>query len=96
MSRKELDRAYTSAELARWGDDFALARNGVAIRAPLEGDPAFVGMEIQIQDTYYYRKLKDYEVFGSVYGVAPAKTGHLKPNGQWNSEEIICLGITSR
>jgi hypothetical protein len=36
------------------------SNNGVAIRAPLEGDPAFVGMEIQIQDTHYYRKLKDY------------------------------------
>jgi len=66
--------------------------NGVAIRAPLEGDPAFVGMEIQIQDTHYYRKLKEFEVFGSVYGVAPAKVGHLKPNGQWNTEEILCQG----
>ena len=68
------------------------SNNGVAIRAPLEGDPAFAGMEIQIQDTHYYRKLKDYEVFGSVYGVAPAKVGHLKPNGQWNTEEILCQG----
>lgn len=68
------------------------SNNGVAIRAPLEGDPAFVGMEIQIQDTHYYRKLKDYEVFGSIYGVTPAKVGHLKPNGQWNTEEILCLG----
>ena len=68
------------------------SNNGVAIRAPLEGDPAFVGMEIQIQDTHYYRKLKDYEVFGSIYGVAPAKLGHLKPNGQWNTEEILCEG----
>ena len=68
------------------------SNNGVAIRAPLEGDPAFAGMEIQIQDTHYYRKLKDYEVFGSVYGVVPAKVGHLKPNGQWNREEILCRG----
>ncbi|MGB2861920.1 MAG: family 16 glycoside hydrolase [Sedimentisphaerales bacterium] len=66
------------------------SNNGVAIRAPLEGDPAFAGMEIQIQDTHYYRKLKEYEVFGSVYGVAPAKVGHLNPNGQWNTEEILC------
>ncbi|MHC4177096.1 MAG: 3-keto-disaccharide hydrolase, partial [Planctomycetota bacterium] len=68
------------------------SNNGVAIRAPLEGDPAFAGMEIQIQDTHYYRKLKGYEVFGSVYGVAPARIGHLKPNGQWNTEEILCQG----
>ncbi len=69
-----------------------VSNNGVAIRAPLEGDPAFVGMEIQIQDTRYYRKLRDYDVFGSVYGVVPAKTGHLEPNGQWNTEEIRCVG----
>jgi len=68
------------------------SNNGVAIRAPLEGDPAFVGMEIQVQDPQYYRNLKDYEVFGSVYGVVPAKTGHLKPNGEWNTEEILCVG----
>ncbi|MHC4351128.1 MAG: family 16 glycoside hydrolase [Planctomycetota bacterium] len=68
------------------------SNNGVAVRAPLEGDPAFDGMEIQILDTHYYRKIKDYEVFGSVYGVAPAKIGHLKPNGQWNSNEILCQG----
>ena len=68
------------------------SNNGVAIRAPLEGDPAFVGMEIQVQDPQYYRKLKDYEVFGSVYGVVAAKTGHLKLNGQWNTEEILCVG----
>jgi CubicO group peptidase (beta-lactamase class C family) len=68
------------------------SNNGVAIRAPLEGDPAFVGMEIQVLDTHYYRKVKDYEVFGSVYGVVPAKVGHLKSNGQWNTEEILCQG----
>ena len=68
------------------------SNNGVAIRAPLEGDPAFAGMEIQVQDPQYYRKLKNYEVFGSVYGVVPAKTGHLKPNGQWNTAEIFCVG----
>ena len=24
--------------------------------------------------------------------MVPAKTGHLKPVGQWNSEEIVCKG----
>ena len=77
-----------------WGAilDFIYPPHCLLCRAPLEGDPAFVGMEIQVQDPQYYRKLKDYEVFGSVYGVVPAKTGHLKSNGQWNSEEILCVG----
>lgn len=69
------------------------ANNGVAIRAPLEGDPAFVGMEIQIIDIDGWpNKLKSFQVHGSIYGVVPAKTGHLKPAGQWNQEEILCNG----
>lgn len=68
--------------------------NGVAIRSPLEGDPAFVGMEIQIIDTdgWTRGKLKPFQVHGSIYGVVPAETGHLKPAGEWNSEEIVCIG----
>jgi len=67
--------------------------NGVAIRAPLKGDPAFVGMEIQIIDNDGWpNKLKPFQVHGSIYGVVPAKTGYLKPAGQWNEEEILCKG----
>ena len=76
--------------------EFKLERdsnNGVAIRAPLDGDPAFVGMEIQVIDTPGWKnRLKPYQVHGSIYGVASAKTGHLKPVGQWNSQEIMCHG----
>jgi hypothetical protein len=68
------------------------ANNGVAVRAPLEGDPAFVGMEIQVIDTPNWKNLKPWQVHGSIYGVVPAKTGHLKPAGEWNSEEIVCQG----
>ena len=69
--------------------------NGVGIRTPLKGNPAYVGMEIQILDDGHekYRGwLKPYQVHGSIYGVVPAKRGHLKPAGQWNSEEILCKG----
>lgn len=68
------------------------ANNGVAIRAPLEGDPAFVGMEIQVIDTPNWKNLKFFQVHGSIYGVVAAKTGHLKEPGTWNSEEILCQG----
>ena len=37
-------------------------------------------------------QLKDYQHHGSIYGVVPAKTGHLRPAGQWNDEEIMCRG----
>ncbi|MHC4177980.1 MAG: 3-keto-disaccharide hydrolase, partial [Planctomycetota bacterium] len=29
---------------------------------------------------------------GSIWDVAPAKRGHLKPVGQWNSQEVTCVG----
>jgi 3-keto-disaccharide hydrolase len=68
------------------------ANNGVGIRAPLKGDAAYVGMEIQILDTGYKGRLQPYQYHGSIYGVVPAKRGFLKPAGQWNSEEITAKG----
>lgn len=70
------------------------ANNGVGIRAPLEGDAAYTGMEIQIldNDADIYKNLEPYQYHGSVYGVIPAKRGFLKPVGEWNYEEIIAKG----
>jgi len=68
--------------------------NGVGIRTPLRGDPAYAGMEIQILDDEHprWKNLKPYQYHGSIYGVVPCKRGHLKPAGQWNSEEIMADG----
>jgi hypothetical protein len=71
--------------------------NGIGIRTQISDAPHIEGMEIQVLDDSYYEdgdpiKLKDYQHHGSIYGVVPAKTGHLKPVGQWNDEEIICDG----
>ena len=71
------------------------ANNGIGIRAPLEGDAAYVGMEIQVLDDYgpeYKGKLRPAQYHGSIYDVVPAKQGHLKPAGEWNTEEIIAKG----
>lgn len=70
------------------------ANNGVGIRAPLSGDVAYGGMEIQILDDEadIYRNLKEFQYHGSVYGVVPAKKGSLKPVGEWNEEEIRIQG----
>jgi hypothetical protein len=71
------------------------ANNGIGIRAPATGDSAYQAMEIQIldEDSPRYRGwLKDYQHHGSVYGVVAAKPGHLKPVGEWNSEEITAKG----
>jgi 3-keto-disaccharide hydrolase len=75
------------------------ANNGIGIRVPTEAegqrvDPAYAGMEIQVLDdsAEKYKDIKEWQHHGSVYGVVPAKTGHLKPAGEWNSEEIIAKG----
>ena len=70
------------------------ANNGIAIRAPLDGDAAYVGMEIQVLDDSgsNYKNLQPFQYHGSIYGVVPCKRGHQKPVGEWNSEEITGKG----
>ena len=70
------------------------ANNGIGIRTPLEGDAAYVGMEIQVLDNEapIYSQLEKYQYHGSVYGVLAAKRGFLKPVGEWNTEEIWIKG----
>ncbi|MDD2931783.1 MAG: DUF1080 domain-containing protein [Fermentimonas sp.] len=70
------------------------ANNGLGIRTPLEGDAAYVGMELQIldNDAPIYENLEVYQYHGSVYGVIPAKRGALKPLGEWNYQEVIVDG----
>lgn len=70
------------------------ANNGLGIRAPLSGDAAYVGMELQILDNTaeVYADLQPYQYHGSVYGVIPARRGFLKPVGEWNSQEVIVKG----
>ncbi len=66
----------------------------MGIHAPLEGDIAYDGKEIQILDNTasIYANLKEYQYHGSVYGVIAAKRGFLKPLGEWNYEEVIVKG----
>lgn len=70
------------------------ANNGLGIRAPLDGDAAYTGMELQILDNEadIYKDLKPYQYHGSVYGVITAKRGFLKPIGEWNYQEVIAKG----
>jgi len=70
------------------------ANNGLGIRAPLKGDAAYVGMELQILDNTApkFQNLRSYQYHGSIYGVAPAKRGYLRPVGEWNQEEVVARG----
>ena len=80
--------------------DFKLtpgANNGVGIRTPMEGDAAYVGMEIQILDCEHeiYNYITPLQHHGSVYGIIPANADHhdaFNPAGEWNSEEILADG----
>lgn len=91
---------YTEAEYANFvlRFEFKLSpggNNGIGIRSPLTGDAAYQGMEIQIldhDDPQYKGWLKPAQHHGSIYDVVPAKTGFLKPVGEWNSEEITANG----
>ena len=70
------------------------ANNGIGIRAPLEGDAAYAGMEIQVLDDSgsQYTNLRPAQYHGSIYDVVPARRGSLRPVGEWNSEEITAKG----
>ncbi len=90
---------YTAKEYSDFNFRFEFqltpaANNGLGIRAPLEGDAAYVGMELQILDDSdpVYANLHEYQYHGSVYGVIPAKRGFQKPVGEWNTEEVIVKG----
>jgi hypothetical protein len=90
---------YTEKEYANFVLRFEFrltenANNGIGIRAPLEGDAAYVGMEIQVLDDSgsAYTNLLPGQYHGSIYKVAPAKRGFQKPVGEWNSEEITAKG----
>lgn len=67
--------------------------SGVGIRTPAKGDPAYVGMEIQlIDDEGWPGKLADYQHTGSIYDVQPAKAAENKKIGEWNTVRIVCKG----
>ncbi len=75
----------------RWGK--AGGNSGVALRTPEKGDPAYVGMEIQlIDDEGWPGKLADYQHTGSIYDVQPAKEAANKKIGEWNTVRIVAKG----
>jgi hypothetical protein len=70
----------------------AHGNSGVALRAPMHGDPAYDGMELQIVDPRYYNGNGEAEqLCGAIYrGIAPKKAV-FKPE-EWNKYQITCQG----
>jgi hypothetical protein len=96
---KDGGNLYTEKEYADFSLRFEFkltenANNGIGIRAPLEGDSAYVGMEIQVLDDSGpdYKNLRPEQYHGSVYDCFAAKRGSQKPVGEWNTEEIVAKG----
>jgi hypothetical protein len=56
------------------------SNNGIGIRAALEGDAAYMGMEIQVLDDTapQYATLRPAQYHGSIYDVIPDQTGALR------------------
>ena len=85
-------------------DDFELwfefrlpagGNNGLAIRYPGEGDPAYSGMcELQVLDSEAkkYESLDSRQYHGSAYGMVPAHRGFLRSPGIWNVQRVQVVG----
>jgi hypothetical protein len=70
---------------------------GLAIRFPGSGNPAYVGMcKIQLLDesSDKAKALDPRQKNGAAYGMAAAHGGFLRPQGQWNFEEVTIQGST--
>lgn len=73
--------------------------NGLAIRFPGSGDPAYAGMtELQILDdtAAKHARLDPRQYHGSAYGMVPAWRGYLRERGEWNFQEVTVRGSTVR
>ena len=73
--------------------------NGLAIRYPGTGDPAYNGMcECQVLDDDYEKatgqNIDPRQAHGSAYGMVAAARGYQRPIGEWNYEEVTVRGST--
>lgn len=97
---------YTDAE---YGDFIATVQfklppggnNGLAIRYPGKGNPAYDGMtELQVLDSFHEKyqregkSIKAYQYHGSAYSQVAAHTGYLRPVGEWNYQKVTVKGST--
>ncbi len=74
--------------------DFKLGErgnSGCALRAPMGGDPAFDGIELQMADFRYNPEAKDSELTGGLYRAIAPRQQLYKPTA-WNSYQITLKG----
>ncbi|VGO12385.1 hypothetical protein PDESU_00937 [Pontiella desulfatans] len=71
--------------------------NGLALRYPGKGNPAYAGMcELQVLDNTSpkYTELDSRQYHGSAYGMVPAHRGYLRAPGEWNFQTVDVAGST--
>jgi len=68
-----------------------VGNSGVALRAPLKDDPAFVGLEMQIADLRYNPSANEAELTGALYR-AQAPTKQVYKPTEWNQIRIELRG----
>ncbi len=94
------DKEYSNFEIYV---DFKMPKegggnSGVALRAPLDGNVSYTGMEIQLLDDAWhldpahFKGLRPVQLTGSIYGVVPPSHEALKPIGEWNTIHITDKG----
>jgi hypothetical protein len=92
------DKEYADFEVRV---DFKMSEggnSGVALRAPLEGNVSYSGMEIQLLDDVWhlnpknFKGLKPVQLTGAIYGVVAPSKEALKPVGEWNTIDITAKG----
>ena len=83
-------REFSNFELELEFNVPAGGNSGIFVRAPLEGNPAFEGLEIQVLDDTApeYAELKPYQYCGSVYSLIAPSTRASKPAGEWQKMYI--------
>ncbi len=77
--------------------DFKLppgGNSGFFLRPPLEGNPAWEGMEVQLLDDAapVYAGLRPDQYCASIYGIAPAIPRVSRPAGLWQRLRVLCAG----
>lgn len=73
-----LEVEWRARKSAKWG-------SGIYIRSklPAKGKP---------WPNRYQINFQPWQTHGSLYGIVAARRGHLRPAGEWNSEEVVCKG----
>lgn len=94
LSAKEYDDFILELEF-KFKDGGAKGNGGVALRAPLAGDPAYEGLELQITDERfernYFPDATNAQLTGALYLVSPAKELAYLP-GEWNRYRVEARG----